>query len=849
MHRQEAREKAAEIPQGQINRYNGGKNGVLRFILGDFDPASPHHGRFEGQLKGNHFTYGITVYGFKRILVIIQWGKYQRDRNHFATGDHNGYDLCEHVRVYMRKIGKPQMSLIEAIVSGEVEELLCLQSEVGPADGFFSHVQAVPVADTVVTLEDAEKRYEEALMVDKEAVAALRRKALEDWVQEKCPENEGCVSEWISSMSPVAIEERCKLNFGSAPTLASITAMKKHSLPRLFVDYFNIRQCIKNDFATDRLVDAIATIGVTLVELGADFRADSALLKRSFCVLELFATVKTKGKLLVCGPALGDAATTKELAMMAVDREWCQEVMDSSSSRTRSAEAEAEIKAYIERTVGFARTDRVVLSAIVASCVLGVESAFDAMDDRGGSVLLAAGCMLEEVGDYNAAQILAEGALAKVEAAYGEGAYETAEAVYMLAKLQGATDSGIMPWYKRSLQMAEEEHGKEHAATARSLVGIGKMQWLMSVKNERMSGTKALRSGANFKMHHPDGSTTEYLPDGSSITVSADGNTITKTAKGLECINLAIARIEAADCPSDHADTHADALLHIATMQGYKKEYQEALEWSERSVRVLESKYGPDHLLTTLYACALGTMATMYANLGDPEKGMALQLRVLRINEEARGRLSFEAGQACQNIGSIHYSAGRYSEAALWLKKAVEAMGYTNGPAATSTVQCQGYLKYAIAGMDRTDAKAQEYRRFLEESEELANPGMHAKRMEQARQAMEQARQMSTIVLEGQEEGDLQHCLMGVYKLLEGKEVNGRGVWKRIGMEEFLYYSEEYRWGIGDDEDLVSPSTDPGWMSVTSTALTPDRITETWRVGDGSGDGRWYDAPNARVRA
>jgi hypothetical protein len=40
----------------------------------------------------------------------------------------------------MHMIGKPYQSLIEAIASGEVEELMCLQSEVGPADGFFSHV-------------------------------------------------------------------------------------------------------------------------------------------------------------------------------------------------------------------------------------------------------------------------------------------------------------------------------------------------------------------------------------------------------------------------------------------------------------------------------------------------------------------------------------------------------------------------------------------------------------------------------------------------------------------------------------------------------------------------------------
>jgi hypothetical protein len=58
-------EAAEERFRGRINRYDGGKNGVLRFILSDFDPASLHHGSFEGQLNGNHFTWGITVYGIK----------------------------------------------------------------------------------------------------------------------------------------------------------------------------------------------------------------------------------------------------------------------------------------------------------------------------------------------------------------------------------------------------------------------------------------------------------------------------------------------------------------------------------------------------------------------------------------------------------------------------------------------------------------------------------------------------------------------------------------------------------------------------------------------------------------
>jgi hypothetical protein len=224
----------------QTNPYNGGNNGVLQFILSDFDPASPHHGCFEGQTRGNHFTLGITVYGFKQALVITLWARYTRNPKHFADntgncwniGDLNGYDVCEHIRAYMRKIGKPHLSLIEAIASGEVNELLCLQSEVGPADGFFSHVQAVAVTATVQSLEDAERMYEHELLEDRERIAALQQKTLEDFIQATAPQAVRMVPELLEKFSPAALENWCYTNWGRFPVLESITAKKQHTQPR-----------------------------------------------------------------------------------------------------------------------------------------------------------------------------------------------------------------------------------------------------------------------------------------------------------------------------------------------------------------------------------------------------------------------------------------------------------------------------------------------------------------------------------------------------------------------------------------------------------------------------------------
>jgi hypothetical protein len=105
---------------------------------------------------------------------------------------------------------------------------------------------------------------------------------------------------------------------------------------------------------------------------------------------------------------------------------------------------------------------------------------------------------------------------------------------------------------------------------------------------------------------------------------------------------------------------------------------------------------------------------------------------------------------------------------------------------------------------------------------------------------------------------------MGVYELIEGKKVNGRGVWQMVGEQElFMYYgsrpgnfirsikkwttgdrASNKKWYISDRADMEAGG-DSGWMSVASTALTPDQVTETWKVHDGTA---WVDAPKVRAR-
>jgi hypothetical protein len=101
------------------------------------------------------------------------------------------------------------------------------------------------------------------------------------------------------------------------------------------------------------------------------------------------------------------------------------------------------------------------------------------------------------------------------------------------------------------------------------------------------------------------------------------------------------------------------------------------------------------------------------------------------------------------------------------------------------------------------------------------------------------------VVLEGQEEGELVHAMMGVYERVESKEVNGRGVWQALGgIDRFLFYWSK-KWMVSDKESMDA-GNGQSFMCVESTALTPDQITEQWRVSDGTA---LVNAPNnVRVR-
>jgi hypothetical protein len=59
-----------------------------------------------------------------------------------------------------------------------------------------------------------------------------------------------------------------------------------------------------------------------------------------------------------------------------------------------------------------------------------------------------------------------------------------------------------------------------------------------------------------------------------------------------------------------------------------------------------------------------------------------------------------------------------------------------------------------------------------------------------------------------------------------------------------MYYGSDKSWAIGTREDMEA-GEGAGGMYVVSSALTPDQVTETWKVYAGTA---WVDAPKLRAR-
>ena len=130
-------------------------------------------------------------------------------------------------------------------------------------------------------------------------------------------------------------------------------------------DYTTLKQCV-NDFDLPRIRQAIKEIGLTLAELDFDLQA---YLTRSFCILELFATVEGGAKLLVQMNVVRAYDVAAELAARPVD---------AKAAKTRGEGAKEKIDGFVEGMEGGFETLNTTITEAIKAAAAAIAEQFRA---------------------------------------------------------------------------------------------------------------------------------------------------------------------------------------------------------------------------------------------------------------------------------------------------------------------------------------------------------------------------------------------------------------------------------------------------------------------------------------
>jgi hypothetical protein len=106
----------------------------------------------------------------------------------------------------------------------------------------------------------------------------------------------------------------------------------------------------------------------------------------------------------------------------------------------------------------------------------------------------------------------------------------------------------------------------------------------------------------------------------------------------------------------------------------------------------------------------------------------------------------------------------------------------------------------------------------------LAAGGRAEQRHEETREdALVQAKSARRINISGLDDGHSLFEYTGIYEVIDGKEVNGRGAWKKLGEEKFLFYAiDSRRWHICCTEDNLEHGRSQGWLRSAPNYVESD---------------------------
>lgn len=323
----------------------------------------------------DHFRLGIRKRGMERFMQDIGYpDKYIRsEKMSWITEGYGdtltGYDAGVAIRSWLKDSGNAEKSVCEVRRDGG-------DPDVGIAEVFLSHIQLLRMEDALETMDRATKIFANSMaskcceieqQVVKEKVVIHHSSEWDDEMAALWSKYPNLVESHVAKVVDAKKQSQSSSVWGidwgkvdyPAEVHFELTLSNGIPVPIYWVDYCVLRQCQK-DFDIDRVQDIIGRIGCTLVELDNDL----SYLKRSFCILEIYATVNEGADLLCFPRGLIDRSAELFQANRIAKINRAAEQIDAEQATTRALEDKQVIDGFIQNTIGFEKLNDIVGGAI-----------------------------------------------------------------------------------------------------------------------------------------------------------------------------------------------------------------------------------------------------------------------------------------------------------------------------------------------------------------------------------------------------------------------------------------------------------------------------------------------------
>ena len=145
----------------------------------------------------------------------------------------------------------------------------------------------------------------------------------------------------------------------------------------------------------------------------------------------------------------------------------------------------------------------------------------------------------------------------------------------------------------------------------------------------------------------------------------------------------------------------------------------EAVPLYERSLRIAEEAFGPEHQSVGV---ALNNMAGLLRSRGKYDEALELYMRDLRISEKALGAEDQRVGVTLNNIAGLLHDRGEYSEALPLYERSLEVLENALGPDHPSVASTLNNMAALLKSQGKEEALGPMYERSLRIKEKALGP-------------------------------------------------------------------------------------------------------------------------------